>query len=92
LLKNQLQRKNKVDYTFLTPVSDEVLHFAESLSSQHLGSKISLHTPYDFPETIEDTYFALQQLVKSLLKNNCIPIIIGGTQDLTYPMYRAYDG
>jgi arginase family enzyme len=43
-------------------------------------------------ETIEDTYFALQQLAKSLLKNNCIPLIIGGSQDLTYPLYRAYDG
>ncbi len=135
-----------MDYTFLTPVSDEVLQFTDTLSSQHLGSKISLHTPYNFPEmagvkialigvvesrgglqlkaenidsvrkeiyslfpgnwnlriadlgdldsgdTIEDTYFALQQLVKSLLKSNCIPIIIGGTQDLTYPIYRAYDG
>ena len=26
-----------------------------------------------------------------LLKNNIIPVIIGGSQDLTYPLYRAYD-
>lgn len=39
----------------------------------------------------KDTYFALQELVSELLKNNVIPIVIGGSQDLTYALYRAYD-
>ncbi len=42
-------------------------------------------------DKIEDTYFALHKVTSFLLKNNVIPIIIGGTQDLTYPLYRAYD-
>jgi Arginase family len=42
-------------------------------------------------ETKEDTYFALQKVTFFLLKKNILPIIIGGTQDLTYPLYRAYD-
>jgi arginase family enzyme len=42
-------------------------------------------------ETKEDTYFALQKVASFLLKKNVLPIIIGGTQDLTYPLYRAYD-
>ena len=42
-------------------------------------------------ETVEDTYFALIQVVSSLIKANIIPIIIGGSQDLTYANYRAYD-
>ncbi|MBS7785762.1 formimidoylglutamase [Flavobacterium sp. CYK-55] len=41
--------------------------------------------------SINDTYFALQQVVSALLKNRIIPIVVGGTQDLTYPLYRAYD-
>jgi len=41
--------------------------------------------------TKSDTYFALQQVVSTLLKKRIIPIVIGGTQDLTYPLYRAYD-
>lgn len=40
---------------------------------------------------IEDTYFALRKVTASLLKMKIIPIVIGGTQDLTYPLYRAYD-
>ena len=41
--------------------------------------------------TISDTYFALSSVVSSLLKQNIIPVIIGGGQDLTYANYRAYD-
>lgn len=42
-------------------------------------------------ETIEDTYVAVKLLVADLLKNNVLPIIVGGSQDLTYGMYRGYD-
>ena len=38
-----------------------------------------------------DTYFALRKVVSSLIKNKIIPIVIGGSQDLTYALYRAYD-
>ena len=41
--------------------------------------------------TPEDTYFALKKLVAFLIKKKIIPIIIGGSQDLVYPLYRAYD-
>ncbi len=40
--------------------------------------------------TLEDTYFALTDVVAKLLRKNIIPIIIGGGQDLTYPQYLAY--
>ncbi len=39
----------------------------------------------------EDTYFAVQKVVSRLIKNKIIPIIIGGSQDLTYALYRGYD-
>lgn len=39
----------------------------------------------------EDTYYALRKVVSKLLKNKVIPIIIGGSQDLTYAVYRGYD-
>ena len=41
--------------------------------------------------SIEDTYFALMKVASSLIKNNIIPVVIGGSQDLTYSLYRAYD-
>lgn len=41
--------------------------------------------------TIEDTYFAVSSVLGSLLKQNIVPIVLGGSQDITYAMYRAYD-
>lgn len=42
-------------------------------------------------ESLADTYYLVRKLTEVLLKNNVIPIIIGGSQDMTYAMYRAYD-
>lgn len=42
-------------------------------------------------QRVEDTYFAVSEIVSYLLKNNIIPLIIGGSQDITYAAYRAYD-
>lgn len=42
-------------------------------------------------ESLSDTYFALKKVVSALIKKNIIPIVIGGSQDLTYSMYRSYD-
>tara|TARA_R110002167_G_scaffold95331_8_gene253965 strand:+ start:200 stop:1366 length:1167 start_codon:yes stop_codon:yes gene_type:complete len=42
-------------------------------------------------ESVEDTYFALKTTIAILIEKKIIPVIIGGTQDLTYANYRAYD-
>lgn len=135
-----------MDFDFLSPLDNEILHFTKGLSSQHLGSKIALHTNDQFPDinkiniaflgvlenrgdgnaenavnltnirkelyglfpgnwnlsiadlgdlkagnTKEDTYFALQKVTAALLKSKVIVFVLGGSQDLTYPLYRAYD-
>lgn len=131
-------------FDFLEPVEQEVTDVIETLSSQHLGKKISFHTSKEFPnldqvklaffgiyesrgahdQTIDlihfrkefytlfpgnwevsmadlgnllpgrdlsDTYYAVIELVSTLLKIGIHPIIIGGSQDLTYPIYRSFD-
>ncbi len=135
-----------MDFDFLSPVSTNVLDYLKGLSSQHLGSKLAVHTLEDFPNldfvkivligvldnrgsnstsenanlddirkeiyslfpgnwdatiadlgdilsgnTIDDTYYALKEVVSKLLKLKIIPIVIGGSQDLTYALYRSYD-
>lgn len=40
---------------------------------------------------LEDTYYVLKTAVAHLIKNRIVPIVIGGSQDLTYAIYRAYD-
>ncbi len=40
--------------------------------------------------TVDDTYFALQEICTHLRQMNIIPVVIGGSHDLIYPMYRSY--
>ncbi|PKA82471.1 arginase family enzyme [Ulvibacter sp. MAR_2010_11] len=42
-------------------------------------------------ETVNDTYFAMRTVVEALLKKKIIPLLLGGSQDLLYAQYRAYD-
>ena len=41
-------------------------------------------------KNIEDTYFALSEICCELRQNNTIPVIIGGSQDLTIPLYESF--
>lgn len=41
--------------------------------------------------TVEDTHFALTSAVEELLRNNVLPIVLGGSQELTFALYRAYE-
>jgi arginase family enzyme len=41
--------------------------------------------------SLEDTYFALRKVTADLIKKKIIPIVIGGSQDLTFALYRAFD-
>lgn len=39
---------------------------------------------------VNDTYFALRSVCWSLIKQNIIPILLGGSNDLAYGQYMAY--
>jgi arginase family enzyme len=136
-----------MEFDFLSPVDNEIIQYINTLSSQHLGSKVVFHTDKEFPDidkvkmaiigvlenrgavnyvddevnldavrkelyslfpgnwqssiadlgdiipgnSLEDTFFALQKVAAKLIRKGIIPIVIGGSQDLTYPLYRAYD-
>ena len=42
-------------------------------------------------DTLNDTYFALHDVISSLLSQSIFPIVLGGTQDLIYPLYQSYE-
>lgn len=41
--------------------------------------------------TLNDTLFALTEVMTSLISNKVFPIVIGGSQSLTFAMYKAYE-
>jgi hypothetical protein len=43
-------------------------------------------------ESLNDTYFLVQTICEDLLRKKIVPIVIGGSQDLSYALYRSYDG
>ncbi len=40
--------------------------------------------------TINDTYFALSEILAELIQSDIVPVILGGSQDLTFAMYNAF--
>lgn len=40
---------------------------------------------------VNDTYFALKEICSDLVRKSVIPIVLGGSHDLTYACYRAFD-
>ncbi|HLP11281.1 MAG TPA: formimidoylglutamase [Flavobacteriales bacterium] len=41
--------------------------------------------------TIQDTYYALVEIIAFLNKKKIVPLVIGGGHDITFAMYRAYE-
>jgi len=41
--------------------------------------------------SLNDTYFAVSAVCSGLMKEGILPIIIGGSQDITYAAYKAYE-
>lgn len=41
-------------------------------------------------ESLKDTYAALSSIILELVKEGILPVILGGSQDLTYAQYIAY--
>jgi arginase family enzyme len=40
---------------------------------------------------VTDTYFSLQEIIKTLLEYDIFPIFMGGSQDLTFAIYKAFE-
>ena len=86
-------KENRNDVNFM----GEVLNFDTIRTSLYALFPGNWHTTIadlgDIPagDSIEDTYYALRTIIGVLIEKKVIPVIIGGSQDLTYANYRAYD-
>ena len=69
--------------------------FRQELYNHYFGG-IWTFDLYDLGEIlpgneIKDTYYAVSNVVAELVKINAIPIIIGGSQDLIFSVYKGYE-
>ncbi len=70
---------------------DYVRKYLYNLFQSHFKLKLADLGNIKQGDTPEDTYFALKTVVSELLEKKIVPIILGGSQDLTYANYRAYE-
>ena len=86
-----LENRNDVNYIGEEFQLDDVRKSLYGLFSGSWNTTIADLGDINKGESVEDTYYALKTAINILVKKNIIPIILGGTQDLTYANYRAYD-
>ncbi len=86
-----LENRNDVNYIGEEFHLDEIRKSLYGLFPGSWNTTIADLGDINKGESVEDTYFALKTAISILVKKNIIPIILGGTQDLTYANYRAYD-
>lgn len=87
-----LENRNDVNYIGEEFQLDEIRKSFYSLFPGSWNTNVADLGDIDKGESVDDTYFALKEAIGILVKKNIIPIILGGSQDLTYANYRAYDG
>ena len=84
--RNSLKpKRSSVDY-------EQIRYDFYSLNPGSWSSKIIDLGHITYGETVNDTFFLVKSVVSELLKNKLVPLIIGGSQDIVYPIYRAFDG
>jgi arginase family enzyme len=70
---------------------DNIRNYFYNLFNEGYGNEVvdlgNLRVGHD----VNDTFFALTSVSSFLLENNIIPIIIGGSQDLSLANYKAYE-
>jgi arginase family enzyme len=71
--------------------ADQVRGYFYNLYSHWNGLKLTDLGNIKQGNSIDDTYFAVKEVVSYLLSQNILPIILGGSQDLTYANYLAYE-
>ncbi|MFN3342038.1 MAG: formimidoylglutamase [Flavobacteriales bacterium] len=86
-----MEERNSYANKGCSKAPDEVRKFLFELSPAGHDYKIADLGNIKAGATIEDTWYAVSQSVAFLIKRNILPIIIGGSQDITFANYLAYE-
>lgn len=86
-----LENRNDINYLGEDFNLDEIRKMFYSLFPGSWTTEIADLGDIQKGDSTEDTFFALKTIVNILLTKNIIPVILGGSQDITYANYRAYD-
>lgn len=82
--------RNSTNNTGSNLAPDEVRSFLYKLFAGSFVPKVADLGNIMPGKTVNDTYFALRECVEVLIKRNIVPVIIGGSQDITYAQFLGY--
>ncbi|MBP9991767.1 MAG: formimidoylglutamase [Bacteroidales bacterium] len=71
--------------------ADKIRHYLYALAQPMSGINVLDLGNLKRGNTLEDTYIALTEVVSLLLEQNVTMLLLGGTQDLTFPVYKGYE-
>ena len=85
------EERNSVDYLGDNLNLNEIRKSLYNLYPGNWSSKIADLGNLILGGSADETYGRVVSLLTIIFKKNIIPVIIGGSQDLLYAVYRAYD-
>lgn len=68
-------------------IRQELYRLKKGLGAYHIADLGNLRSGHD----LESTHDRLREVCQLLLEHNTLPVLIGGTHDLTYGQYQAYE-
>lgn len=84
------EERNAVNNAGCTFAPDAVRNYLYKLYAGSFNVRVADLGNIHQGHTTEDTYFALRTSLDALIRKNIVPIIIGGSQDLTYAQFLGY--
>jgi formiminoglutamase len=84
------EERNAVNNRGCRSAPDVVRGFLYKLYGSGFTAKVADLGNINEGNTTEDTYYAVNATVDHLVRKNIIPVIIGGSQDLTYAQFLGY--
>ncbi len=68
-------------------IRKKLYHLKKGIGSSHIVDLGNLNAGHD----LEETYVRISEVCRMLLETNVLPIILGGSHDLDYGQYAAYE-
>lgn len=86
-----LEDRNAVSNDGCDKAPDQIRHYLYKLFEGNYTARLADLGNIKKGHTVKDTYFALSRVIKELIQKNIVPVVLGGSQDLTFANYQAYE-
>ena len=91
VLMGVAEDRASVDGAGSAAAPDKVRHYLYRLARPHEELHVADLGNIAAGATVRDTYFAVIEVLQQLLEAGCTVVLLGGSDDLVFPVYKAYE-